>query len=228
MITHFRQAATNATMDYRNLKEFNENAAHEIQTPLAVIRAQVDLFSQDNISERQSILLQTINTSLGKLSKIQQGLLLLSKIENNQFHNKSVINLKKYVEEKSLEFQEIWIGKNFQYTSDLKEATLTINTDLIEILLNNMFSNIFRHTPAGGQVQVNLKQGLLEMKNSGNGELPDSIKIFHRFYSTKDHSGGAGLGLSIVKNICTISSLDIQYDYTNDMHRFSISWQDNK
>ncbi|MBS1655450.1 MAG: HAMP domain-containing histidine kinase, partial [Bacteroidetes bacterium] len=54
MNTHFKQAADNASRDYRNLKEFSENASHEIQTPLAIMRSNLDLLTQENMTEKQS------------------------------------------------------------------------------------------------------------------------------------------------------------------------------
>lgn len=224
MNSYFRQSADGASAEYRKLKEFNENAAHEIQTPLAVIRSQLDLLSQEITSERQSELLQPVNASLIKLSKIQTGLLLLSKIENNQFVDSAPVELKPLFQERILGLQEIWTEKNIRYTTDLDDVVLSMNADLLEVLLNNLFSNITRHTPPDGQIYVKLAEKTIEMNNTGNGTALDETRIFERFYSTKIHSGGSGLGLSIVKKICEFTHLTIQYRFQNEFHCFHISW----
>jgi hypothetical protein len=77
-----------AQVDYRSLKTFSENASHELQTPLAVIRSKLDLLIQDeNLTEQQSIALQSTYNAIQKLTTLNQTLLLLAKIENRQFEN---------------------------------------------------------------------------------------------------------------------------------------------
>jgi len=72
--------------DFFNLKEFTENASHEIQTPLAIIKSKIELLVQsENLSENQVELIQTIDQSVTRLSKLNSGLLLITKIENNQY-----------------------------------------------------------------------------------------------------------------------------------------------
>jgi signal transduction histidine kinase len=81
--------------DYLNLKEFSENASHEIQTPLAVIRSKTDLLMQQkNLNKESLSLIKSINESTTKLFKLNQGLLLISKIENKVFHEKKKVSLK--------------------------------------------------------------------------------------------------------------------------------------
>src|ERR1051326_4678693 len=86
---------TKIQQDYQNLKEFTENASHEIQTPLAIMRSKLELMIQsENLSEEQMKPLQDIYESLNRLSKLNQSLLLLAKIENRQFSEEQKIDLK--------------------------------------------------------------------------------------------------------------------------------------
>ena len=72
--------------DYINLKEYNENSSHEIQTPLSVIRSKLDILMQNKKLNKKSInLIMSINEAAARLYKLNQGLLLISKIENLQF-----------------------------------------------------------------------------------------------------------------------------------------------
>ena len=94
--------------DYLNLKEFSENAAHEIQTPLAVIRSKADLLMQQKGLNKESInLLKSINEATTKLFKLNQGLLLISKIDNQIFHEKKKISLRKILEKGLENYKEI-------------------------------------------------------------------------------------------------------------------------
>src|SRR5208283_3959431 len=82
--------------DYVNLKEFNENASHEIQTPLAIIKSKLELLIQsEGLNEEQMGMINSVYESAARMSKLNQGLLLISKIDNNQFHQTEVVNLQK-------------------------------------------------------------------------------------------------------------------------------------
>ena len=77
MNAHFMKATENADREYRNLREFSENASHELQTPLAIVRSNLDLLAQEKITEHQSELLQSIYGSVRRMTRLQDSLLLL-------------------------------------------------------------------------------------------------------------------------------------------------------
>src|SRR5438270_6802034 len=98
-----------AQLDYLSLKTFSENASHEIQTPIAIVRSKLDLLIQDeDLREEQSQALQSAYNAIERLTRLNQSLLLLAKIENHQFEEVSAIDLKKNLEEKLSQFQELW------------------------------------------------------------------------------------------------------------------------
>ena len=75
-----------ASRDYNEIKSFTENASHEIQTPLAIIRSKLELLSQsENLNEDQMNAIQSISETTNRLSKLNQSLILLTKIDNRQF-----------------------------------------------------------------------------------------------------------------------------------------------
>jgi len=222
---HFRQSAENAIRDYRILKEFTENASHEIQTPLAIIRAKLDLFvQQDNLAEIQVGLLQSIYASITKLTKLQQSLSLLTKMENGQYHPQSEIALDLELQNKIDQFQELWQDKKIQYSVQLSESVIHANKDLLDILLNNLIGNATRHNVLNGAIEINLDMHSLRVSNTGLEEPLDPARLFHRFYKHSPQSGNNGLGLSIIKAICEASSASILYQYDKGWHRFSMSW----
>jgi signal transduction histidine kinase len=222
---HFRQSAENAIRDYKILKEFTENASHEIQTPLAIIRAKLDLMiQQENLSEVQVGLLQSIYASITKLTKLQQSLSLLTKMENGQFHPNSQIALDHEIRSKVDQFQELWQNKRIHYSVQLSESVIHANKELLDILLNNLIGNATRHNVQDGSIEISLDRRSLRVSNTGAQEPLDPDRLFRRFYKQSPQSDNNGLGLSIIKAICEASAANIFYQYDRGWHRFSLSW----
>ena len=214
-----------AQQEYSLLKEFTENASHEMQTPLAIIRSKLDLLIQDeNFSEKQSKTMQSAYTAIEKLSRLNQSLLLLAKIENNQYAETSGINLKEKITEKLAAFHELWQNENISVTSSLEDAKVNLNTELADILLNNLFSNATRHNFPNGCIRIDLKERELKISNSSNVKELNSEQMFLRFFAQDKKSRYNGLGLSIIKQICDVSGFNIQYSFAEGQHRFRLSW----
>jgi signal transduction histidine kinase len=218
------QKATNqARHDYVILKEFTENASHEMQTPLAIIRSKLDLFIQnENLSEDQSKTMQSAYLAVERLSRLNSSLLLLAKIGNNQYAETSPINFKQKLEEKIEAFHELWQSQNISVNASLTDASVTMNQELADILLNNLLSNATRHNFTGGSITIDLNPKQLRITNSSLQKDLNSPYLFSRFYK-QDGKGNNGLGLSIIKQICDISGLEIQYVFENSKHSFVIS-----
>jgi signal transduction histidine kinase len=225
MNNHFEMAAANAARDYQNLKLFSENASHEIQTPLAIIRSKLDLLIQEEgLTEKQSDLLSGAYSAVSKLSRIQQSLLLLTKIDNRQFSGNSEIKLKQEVNSKVEAFKELWQNKGITSVADLEDATIYGDPELMEILLNNLFGNATRHNINNGLIKVKLAAGILEISNTASEQALDTDQLFKRFYKGSLHGENNGLGLSIVKEICDVLSIMITYEYHDNMHCFILKW----
>ena len=225
-MNHTIQKTTNqAQQEYSLLKEFTENASHEMQTPLAIIRSKLDLLIQDeNLSEGQSKTMQSAYSAIEKLSRLNQSLLLLAKIENNQFAETTNINLKQKLEEKLDAFHELWQNQGISVSSSLADATVSLNNELTDILLNNLLSNATRHNFSNGCIKIVLKEKTLEISNSSKEKELNSQQMFLRFFSQDKKSRYNGLGLSIIKQICDVSGFSIRYLFTGNEHRFILSW----
>lgn len=219
------QAVNKAAQDYFVLKEFTENASHELQTPLAVIRSKLDLLIQDEqLSEQQSNAAAEAYEAINKLSKLNQSLLLLAKIENKQFDDAIQVNLKEKVEIKLKHFSELWQSRNIKVQSLLEDSFITMNPALADILLNNLLSNAAKHNVADGIIEIDLKQGSLIISNTGTTQSLDASQLFTRFYKQSAGSDNHGLGLSIVKQICEVSHCNISYSFNEGKHVFVLKW----
>jgi signal transduction histidine kinase len=215
----------NAEKEYNLLREFTENASHELQTPLAVIQSKLDTLIQDeHLSEAQSQAAQTAYEAIQKMARLNQSLLLLSKIENRQFSETRVIDFKKAVEQKMADWQELWQAKNIQVKANLEPGTVIMNPQLTDILLNNLFSNATRHSAENGIVNIRYQGNQFIISNSAASGPLDPGKLFQRFSKGGQSTDQYGLGLSIIRQIAEVSQIGVGYHFADGQHIFTISF----
>jgi signal transduction histidine kinase len=223
MNTTLERSTAKALQDYNALKIFTENASHELQTPLAIIRSKMEVIMQgENLSEYQFAALQSASEALNKLSRMNQSLLLLTKIENEQFALKSTVEIDQLLIKKAEQFNELWDDRLLQPHLDIKPVTLHVNKELVELLLNNLFSNATRHNYDNGEIFISLDKEKLAIGNTGNNTPLSKTHLFQRFYNPSNSSTSNGLGLAVIRQICEASGLQVEYDYTDNKHLFTI------
>lgn len=215
-----------AEQEYRILKEFTENASHEMQTPLAIVRSKLDLvIQQEGLSDTQADAIKSAYSGITRLDKLNRSLLLLAKIENRQFQDTSMLNLKNKVDEKLEQLKEIMQESSVKVTSKLKNAVISCNEMLLEILLNNLVSNAVRHNTKDGEINISLKSGVFRIANTGSTVSLNKERIFSRFYKDEQHSTQHGLGLAIIKQIAEQSGIQVSYDWEDSQHVFTLKWE---
>jgi signal transduction histidine kinase len=208
--------------DYDTLKNFADNASHEMQTPLAILNSKLDLLIQEpNLNESQTKQLQSMYDAMSRLSKLNQSLLLLTKIENNQFTKVDPIRFDVLIREKLLQLEDLIMAKHLQVQTDLKETIVEIDNYLADILLNNLLGNAIRHNYENGNINISLDETKMIISNSGSSFNFTEKNIFERF-SKSENSEGIGLGLAIVKQICDNYGSAIGYSFENGVHSFRI------
>ncbi|MGF1924380.1 MAG: sensor histidine kinase [Bacteroidia bacterium] len=208
--------------DYREIKLFTENASHEMMTPIAVINAKLDMMLQStDLSEEQSHNLTDLYKAISKLTKLNQSLLLLVKIDNNLLKDKDDVNLKDLILEKLHYFQEFTQKKNIKIEHHLQDKHLLMSRYLADILLDNLIGNSIRHNLNNGKIIIELTEDRLQISNTSEADALDTTIAFDRFYKSPS-SDGMGLGLAIVKQIAELHQFSISYTYKDDMHTFSL------
>ncbi|WP_158563194.1 sensor histidine kinase [Chitinophaga silvatica] len=210
---------------FNEQRRFLENASHELQTPLAILKSKIDLLLQTkDITQDQSQLLNDIEIPMARVSRISKNLLLLAKIENKQFQDTTQISIADIVNESLDLLIEYLEDKKLILTENITPGVkVSANKFLLETLINNLLINAIRHTPANGQITINLFNNSLEIKNTGTAPL-DAEKLFKRFAISSKDSINSGLGLAIVKEITLRYQWKIIYSFKDEMHRFSVEF----
>lgn len=212
--------------DYQRTKEYNENASHELQTHLAVIRANTEhLLNSPEHCSKYHEQIQAIHNATIKLSRAQKSLLLLSKIGNLEYNNNTNLNLSDVVNNALSLFQEAITIRNISVESKLENCTLFMDAGLADIMVDNLLKNAVKHNLQDGHIRINLTQNSLMVENSGVPFSGNTKTLFERFIIGT--SGNLGIGLAIVKQICDIYNYKISYDVNENLHKIEISFRLN-
>jgi len=210
--------------DFNNLKEFTENASHEMQTPLAIMQSKSEILLQsDNLTKSQVSQIKTIYQSVQRLSKLNKTLLLLAKIENRQYKDLETLQINDVIE-KQLDIFEDFIS-NKKLKVDMRsamEVKIKANPLLFDMIVSNLISNAIKHNIPGGQIEILTTNLFLSVSNSGEPPKMDSSSLFERFKKESSASNSFGLGLAIVKKICDNYNWKITHSYVDNQHNISI------
>lgn len=208
---------------YGQQKEFTENASHELQTPLAILKNKLDILLQSEaLTEKQYHIAEEMHRALTRSSRINSNLLLLAKIDNRQFDGTGRSNISELLQQSMEALKEHFEQKNITVHSHIeKEVAANANQSLSEILINNLLTNAIRHTPVNGTIHIQLTKRAFEAANTGNKALNTDM-LFKRFSRMSADTSGSGLGLAIISEICKFHHWSVQYSFKNNRHIFSI------
>jgi signal transduction histidine kinase len=220
LIEALEKMSLKISRDYQNLKEFNENAAHEIQTPLAIIRTKLELLTQDEtLSEEQLRSIISVLDATHRISRLNQGLLLISKIENNQFGARSEINPQHIIQHLTDQSEDLIRMKNISVQLHFDEkCVLMMNPSLADTLFSNLISNAIRHNFQNGFIRIEINESSITISNSGADLQDDPENYFERFRKGSTHSDSVGLGLSIARKIAQLYQIGLSYQHQQGIH----------
>ncbi len=209
---------------YEQQKSFIGHASHELQTPLAASVNRLEMLAEDpQLTENQLGEILKIKHSLDQLVKLNKTLLLLTKIENNQFPNRKEISvnglIKKLTEDYSEVYEERHISVSMREEADPK---IYMNDALATALFGNLLKNAYIHNRIGGSIDIFVTASRVSIANSGLPETLDTTVIFNRFYRSTEKEGSTGLGLALCKSICNLYKMDIRYEFSDGKHIFTV------
>jgi two-component system, OmpR family, sensor histidine kinase QseC len=215
-----------AQLDYQVMKEFSANAAHEMQTPLAVIQTHTEALMQDErLLHEHNTAIHTIEQSVKRLTRLNQALLLLARIENRQFIVNEAIPLDVLLKEKVEELSELIGAQQLSFNVQTTPVSISFNRHLTEAIINNLLNNAIRYNMPGGSIDIELTATQFTIANSSTIPALEAEKISQRFYRhPKSQVDGNGLGLSIVKQVCNWAGYQLHYQYKNNQHVFVIDF----
>jgi signal transduction histidine kinase len=211
-------------ISYNQQKEFTENAAHELQTPLAIASNKIELiFENGELSESQAKKLTETYQILQRLTKINKSLLLLSKIENKQIPDLQEVNFNELVRQYIKELEEIALFKSIEIKLKEKDRLVyRMGRSHAQILVANLFKNAIYHNIQKGTVEIEIDSDQLTFCNTGNKNALDKDKIFNRFQKFNASGNSTGLGLAIAKAITSLYSIEINYTFKGEKHCFQL------
>jgi signal transduction histidine kinase len=224
--TVINQMTERMKRDYINLKEYNEDASHEIQTPLAIIRSKMEILMQNkNLTKADIESIKTINEATDRLLKLNQGLLLISKIENNYFQNPKEVSIRKILLSYLNDYSEIIQIRNISVeVTGTDEANVVMDETLADILISNLISNAVRYNINGGSIKCYTGPGSVTVSNTGIPLTVVPELLFMRFRKGGNSQQSVGLGLSIVKKITDTYGISIKYTCIGTIHKVELTF----
>ena len=196
----------------RAVQDFSSDISHELKTPLAIIRGEIDLaLRRPRSSEALSETLRSVEEEVDELIRLVDDLMLLVKSDARQLTiEKKTVYLDEVLGQILDRFRERAQQKQIALSGDLGVHAAVLGDALyLKRLYSNLVDNALKFTPDGGVVGVRLwlENGMaqVEVKDNGSGIEPEfQHKVFSRFYRTDQSRAleGAGLGLNIAKTIC--------------------------
>lgn len=215
--------------DYLNLKEYTENASHEIQTPLAIISSKLELLLQSGeMKEKQYKALADAYEASIRLSKYNSTLILLAKIENKQFPESKKVSPEAIINMLLENLEDLIRSKKIELVKKMEpDVTLQMNPYLAEMLFVNLVKNAVRHNVKGGELVVEVEKSFLRISNTGPDHPLDEGLLFKRYHKSSSSPESLGLGLAIVQKICALYGFEVKYHFEQHMHCLTIVFNGN-
>ncbi len=210
--------------DFNNLKEFTENASHEMQTPLAIMQSKLEFLMQsESLKDGDKQLISSVYSASKRLSKLNKTLLTLSKIENQQYSQKESLLINDVVNDQLELFEDFIDAKKISVSKNLSlDVKIDANPMLFDMVISNLIGNAIKHNQKKGNIHITTSDVFITVSNSGEPLNIPSESLFERFKKDSNSSESFGLGLAIVKKTCDIYSWNINYSFSDDQHHFSI------
>ncbi|OGX84427.1 sensor histidine kinase [Hymenobacter coccineus] len=212
-----------AQSDYQGLQEFSENASHELQTPIASIKAKIELLMDSELGEAQLRTLTTMHDELERLAKINQALTLLAKLEHFEPGPGALADLSQLVPATEAAFADLAEMKGLATALHVAPGVrVPLDGALAQLLLNNLLSNAIRHNRPGGEIRITLTPAALLLENTGHAPTAPVAELFGRFKKGNAALDSIGIGLAIVKRISELYGHQISYTYAEGWHRIQV------
>ncbi len=225
--TTLNQMVSSSRQQYHLQKQFTENAAHELQTPLAIATAELEQLEQsERLSQTDWNHLDRASQALGRLTNLSRSLLLLTKIETRQYAEAEPVDLTRLLDHLLDTYDDFARHKQMPVESQISPGIVVqMNRQLAEVMLANLLKNAIRHGQAGQPIRVRLTAEQLSFVNVGEPLPFPSDQLFDRFVKNSAQPESTGLGLALVKQIADRYQLPVHYSYdaVGRLHQFDVN-----
>jgi len=204
--------------------DFISNVSHEMKTPLSVMQNYGTLLQAPEISAETRIeYAKGVTDASRRMADMMTNILKLNRLENQQiFPKMEVFDLGEQLCECLLQYESVWEKADIEIETDIAEdVKVKADAELLSLVWNNLFSNAFKFTEAGGTVSISLAvtshHAIVKVKDTGCGMTPEiGSHIFEKFYQgdTSHSTQGNGLGLALVKRVVDIMQGEINVEST--------------
>jgi signal transduction histidine kinase len=196
---------------YQHANRFSADAAHELRTPLAIMRGELELLATRQLPEDAKAAIETTLGEAERLTQIVESLTVLGQMESVTGKRAHLaVDLYNLAAETIDQMRLMAVDKGIAIDGPSgAHATTAGDRDRLKQVLVNLLDNAIKYTQPGGRIAVTVEttdeQAILSVSDTGIGIAPeDRLRIFDRFFRVTTDRGevGAGLGLAIVKSIC--------------------------
>ena len=204
--------------------DFIANVSHEMKTPLAVMQNYGPLLQAPNMPDDKRIeYAKAVSNASRRLADMMTNILKLNRLENQQIYPKAeTYDLGEQLCECLLQYENVWETRRIEIDTDIAEnVTVKADAELLSLVWNNLFSNAFKFTEAGGTVSLSLSTAdefaVVKVTDTGCGMSAEvGAHIFEKFYQgdTSHATQGNGLGLALVKRVVDIMQGEIAVEST--------------
>lgn len=203
--------------DFERERAFTGNASHELLTPITILQTKMENLMMEDLDDTAQDKLVAMMKTLNRLKRIVNSLLLISRIENDQFALTEQVQVTELVNEVVEELQDRLNAKEIELTINMQPVAplQQVNRDLLFQLLFNVINNAIRYNRHAGKIDITgtVSNGkyAVRITDTGQGIAPAAIPtLFDRFQRAGQTTGeGYGLGLSIVKAIANYHDMSV-------------------
>ena len=209
LVKSFNQMTGQLSEAFAMQSRFSVSAAHELRTPLAVLRTRLDVFKKKEREQKEyDELVQTMETYVDRLSSLISNLLELT--ETGELPEVEDVSLDSVIRTVVKDLEPVAHEYEVKIHTDIEPLTVRGNASLLYRALYNLVENAIRYNEKEGSISIDLKNqdtaGMVKIADTGVGIAPEARElIFEPFYrvnkSRSREFGGAGIGLSLVKAI---------------------------
>lgn len=210
-----------------SLTKFMKDATHEMNTPISTILMSFEHMNKDNLDAKQLRSLDRIDIATKTLSSLYRDLSFASFYDYIEYKD-TPLDVKEVLLERVKYMDTLIHFKSIQIVSNIHHKIIHMDKRKLILLIDNLLTNAIKFSKKGGDIQINLTEQYLSIKDNGLGiSSEDQKNIFKRFKSNHSLEGGFGVGLDIVSQICKEYHIKIALDSElSKGSEFKLIWKD--